>query len=115
MAAINPTTREGPAKTFIVEWVLGAGDTGVPIDYPGAADRTVQIIGNFGGATVEMQGTLEQTPVTWLPVTDAQGNAISKTEASLEAITELVRWIRPIVTGGTGTAVTILLLMRTTI
>lgn len=115
MAAIDPITREGPAKTFIVEWTLGDGDTGAPIDYPGAADRTVQIFGNFGGATVAMQGTLEAVPLTWLPVTDAQGNAITKTEASLEAITELVRWIRPVVTGGSGTAVTILLLMRTTI
>lgn len=115
MAEIAATVAEGEARTFIVQWVLGAGDTGKPISYPGAADRTVQIFGTFGGATVAMQGTLELSPTTWLPVTDAQGNAISATSNTLEAITELVRWIRPSVAGGTGTAVTILLLMRTTI
>jgi hypothetical protein len=115
MASVDPVVTEGPASTFVVSWALGAGDVGVPVAFPGAADRTVQMIGTFGGATVAMQGTLEATPTTWLPVTDAQGNAISATANALEAITELVRWIRPIVTGGTGTAVTILLLMRTTI
>jgi hypothetical protein len=117
MADIAPTYIDGEGRTTIVQWDLGADDTGLPVRYAGAADRTVQVIGTFGGATVAIQGTLENatTGQTWLPVTDAQGNAISMTSAGLEAITELVRQIRPVVTGGTGTAVKVLMLLRVTL
>lgn len=114
MAIIDPEITDGEGRTVIVRWALGPGDTGRPVRYGGAADRTVQIIGTFGGATVSMEGTLEDTATTWMPLTDAQGNAISATANALEAITELVRQIRPVVTGGTGTNVTVLLLMRLT-
>jgi hypothetical protein len=36
-------------------------------------------------------------------VTDPQGNALSFTTAKIECISELVRYIRPRVTGGDGT------------
>lgn len=115
MATIAPTFIDGDAKTTIAQWVLGAGDDGQPIRWAGAADRTVQVIGSFGGATVTMQGTLEQVPTTWASLTDIQGNAIAMTAAGIETITELTRYIRPIVAGGTGTAVTVMLLMRVTV
>jgi hypothetical protein len=114
MATVDPTISEGDAHTIHVRWELGAGDDGSPVRYAGAADRTVQILGAFGGATVTLQGTLEETPTTWSSVTDAQGNAIAATSATLEAVTELVRFIRPLVTGGTGTAVSVLMMFRPT-
>lgn len=112
MAEIAPTFTDGEARTVLASWSLGAGDSGVPVRYAGAADRTVQIVGTFGGATVDIQGSLDGT--NWSSVTDAQGNAITATSATLEAVTELVRFIRPVVTGGTGTAVTVTILMRPT-
>jgi hypothetical protein len=116
MATIPVTVTEGEARTFIATWTnLSTGDVGEPIRYAGAADRTVQVFGDFGGATVTLEGTLEQVPTTWLPLNDAQGNPIEITEARLEAITELVRQVRPVVAGGTGTAVTVMMLMRQTI
>lgn len=83
-----------------------AGDTGAPTW--GCSNG----VGTFGGATVTLQGSLDGT--NWATLTDAQGNAISVTSAALEAVTELVRYIRPVVTGGSGTDVTVLLLMRVT-
>lgn len=112
MATVDPTFVDGEGRTTIATWVLGAGDDGYPVRYAGAADRTVQIVGTFGGATVTLQGSLDGT--NWATLTDAQGNAISVTSAALEAVTELVRYIRPVVTGGSGTDVTVLLLMRVT-
>ena len=114
MATIDPVVVEGDSRTFIATWNLSNGDTGAPIRYAGAVERTVQIIGTFGGATVSLEGTLELVPTTWLPVTDVQGSVISKTSAALETITELVRHIRPVVTGGSGSAITVLLMMRST-
>lgn len=115
MAVITPTVEERESRTYLVTWVLGPDDTGAPVKFVGAVERTVQIIGTFGGATVAMQGTVEDTPANWMPLTDVQGEAISVTAAALETITEVVRHTRPAVTGGTGTSVTVLLLLRHTI
>lgn len=82
---------------------------GAAIEMPGSADRTIQFTGTFGsGGTVILQGSNALAPVAstdadWFTLTDPQGNAISKTAASGEAVTELTRWIRPKVTAGDGT------------
>jgi hypothetical protein len=116
MPTIPVTITEGEARTFIATWPnMASGDVGEPIRYAGAADRTVQVIGEFGGATVRIEGTLEQVPTTWLPLNDAQGNPTEITQPRLEALTELVRQVRPAVVGGAGTDVTVMLLMRQTI
>jgi hypothetical protein len=114
MAEIAAVIVDGDARSYIVTWPgLAAGDTGSAVRYSGAADRTVQIFGTFGGATVALQGSLDGTH--WSPLTDAQGTAIAATADALEIVTELVRFVRPAVTGGSGVSVTVILLMRTTI
>lgn len=113
MAVITPTIRDTESRITLATWDMAAGDTAEAVRYAGSADRTVQIIGTFGGATVAIYGSLNGTD--WAPLTDAQGNAISMTSAGIEAITELVRFIRPVVTGGSGTAVTVMLLLRHTV
>ena len=115
MATIAPTVLEREGRTTLITWVLGTGDDGEPVRLTGAVERTVQIVGNFGGASVSLQGSREDVPSNWSPLTDVQGNAIVATSAKLETITELVRSTRPVVTGGTGTSVTVLLLCRTNI
>ena len=115
MATVAPTIVERESRTTLVTWVLGPGDDGEPVRYVGAVERTVQIFGTFGGATVALQGTIEDVPSTWMPLTDVQGNAISATSNTLETITEMVRHTRPKVTGGSASAITVLLLMRATI
>jgi hypothetical protein len=93
----------------VVVWSpMANGDTGQPFEMPGAADRTVHFSGTPGaGGTVIVQGSNHLAPgvadADWFPLTDPQGNAISKTAASTgEAILELTRWIRPKVTAGDG-------------
>lgn len=110
---ITPTLAEGDARTVIATWAaMATGDTGAAIRYAGAADRTVQIVGTFSGSTVTLQGSLDGD--NWAALTDAQGNAIAMAAAGLEAITELVRFVRPVVTGGSGAGLTVMLLMRNT-
>ena len=113
MATVFPTVREKPAQSYLATWDgMASGDVGDHIDYIGHADRTVQVVGTFGGATVAIQGSLNGTE--WATLNDAQGNPIEITAPKIEAITEMVLFIRPVVTGGSGTSVSVLLMMRKT-
>lgn len=96
----------------ILTWTpLAKGDTGQPFRMPGWADRSVQIQGDFDGATVLFEGSNDGT--NYFPLTDPQGNAISKTSESLEAVTEMTLWVRPRVSGSGGTtAITVILAVR---
>lgn len=116
MPDIAPTrlqTVDGAA--YLATWQLGQGDTGEPISYTTAADRTFQVTGTFGGATVVLEGSLEANPVNYATLTDPQGNGLSFSAAKIEAVTEVVTHIRPRVIGGDGTTnLTCTLLLRRT-
>lgn len=115
MANITPVVTRvedgGVFDVYLATWpAMGNADTGLPVAMSGSSDRSVQIEGTFGGATVVIQGSNNGTNYQLL--TDPQGNDISKTTADLEAITELTRYVRPVTSGGTGTSVTVSLLLR---
>lgn len=107
MATITPTqTPSEDVRLFSVKWTgfAASGDVGTAVALPAFPDRTVQILGTFAGSiAVELQGSLDGG-TTWSPLTDPQGNAISKTAAAIEAITELVPLVRPKATAGSGGA-----------
>jgi hypothetical protein len=88
------------------------GDDGQPIELANFADRSVQVFGVFGaGGNVRIEGSLDGT--NYAPLTDPQGNALDINTAKIEAIVELVRWIRPVVTAGDGsTALTVIMLLK---
>lgn len=97
----------------IDQWLaVGNGDDGAPAELVNFADRTVQVSGTFGaGGTVAIEGSLDG--VSYAPLTDPQGNALLFTNAKLETISEVVRFIRPRVTDGDGTtALDIFILFR---
>jgi hypothetical protein len=106
MAVVNYT--EIKEDTFgnnvrIVSWLnLAKGDTGQPYSMPGWQDRSIQIEGAFDSANATFKGSNDGT--TYYVLTDPQGNAISKTAAALEEITEMTRYVRPEVDGSGGSA-----------
>jgi hypothetical protein len=106
------TLKTHKEKTLLYTWVLENGDTGVPVEMPGFADRSVQVEGTFGsGGNLRIQGSNNGTK--YLPLTDPQGNDLNITTAKIEQVTEVVRWIRPNVTAGDGTtSLTVILLVR---
>lgn len=115
MATVTPTITHaidgGVEDVYIVQWTpMGNADTGVAVRMAGGSDRSVQIEGTFGAATVVIQGSNDGT--NYQPLTDPQGNAISKTTASIEAISELTRYVRATTSGGSGTALTVTLLIK---
>jgi hypothetical protein len=114
-AVISRIDKHKDRDVWMVSWgpLTSANADGSAVEMPGAADRSVQLQGTFGPATVTLQGCNEATPVNWHALTDPQGNDIAKTASDLEAVSEVTRWVRPLATAGDGTtSVTVTLLMR---
>lgn len=88
------------------------GEDGQPIELANFADRSVQIVGVFGtGGVLRIEGSIDGT--NYAPLTDPQGNNLDITTAKIEAIIEVVRYIRPRVTAGDGTtSLTVSMLMK---
>ncbi len=98
----------------LVKWILGAGESGDNFVLPGYADRSVQVFGTFGGASVVFEGTNEDgVPTSYPTLSDPQGNGITMAAAGLKAVLEMTRVVRPRVVGGDGTtALTIILFAK---
>lgn len=104
-------TRVKPfADAWAASWTLATGDQGAPCEMVMASEKSVQVTGTFNTSTVVLQGSNDGT--NWVTLTDPQGNALSFTSAALEAIEEHTRYVRPSVSGGTATALTVTLFMR---
>lgn len=111
---VQKTVPESLHHTCVVAtWpALQNGDDGSPIELANFADRSVQVVGTFGvGGNVRIEGSINGTD--YAPLTDPQGNNLDITSAKIEAISEVVRWIRPRVTSGDGTtSLTVTMLLK---
>lgn len=85
---------------------------GSPFEFPDWADNTVHVFGTFGvGGTVLVEGSNDGT--NWATLTDSNGTTLSLTVASVKAINERPRYLRPRVSAGDGTtSITAILLAR---
>jgi hypothetical protein len=81
---------------------------------PGWSDRSVHVFGTFGGATVTIQGSNELVPTNWVTLA-AAGDAtedMTYTANDIKQLLEVSRWVRPLLSGGAGSSVTVLMLAR---
>lgn len=111
--ATRSITRTDVQNGSVLVWTgLLNGDDGTPLEVYDHADMSVAFTGTFGtGGTIKFEGSNDGT--NYFEITDPQGNAISKTAASLEQGTEIVRYYRPRVSAGDGTtSLTCTLYMR---
>lgn len=119
MATITPTrvVSDRQNATVVVQtWAgLANGDVGAPVELSHLRDRTVQVAGTFGVAgNVRIEGSLDG--ITYDVLSDPLGTALDFTSGRIDSITEVVRYVRPRVTGGDGTtALTVHLLMAGTV
>ncbi len=90
-APVKPTSK--PIKGFeVMEWTLKAGDVGDWVDVRSAIP-SVQMAGDFGvDAVCAIEGTNNQDH-------DPVGLHSSR-EPTIDALSPLVRYVRPVVTGG---------------
>ena len=113
MASVNPVVKRAPQGAQSVataKWVLANADTGVAVDLTDYADRSVQVDGIFGSATVVVEGSNDGT--TWFTLRDPQGLTLSFTANGLKQIMETTMYLRASSSGGTGTTVNVTLLAR---
>ena len=71
---------------------------------------SVQISGTFGGATVALEQSNNGT--TWFAAEDPVGAAISATANSIWEISLAAAYLRPTITGGTGSNVDVIIVFR---
>lgn len=110
----TPTYALKPGGTHLHVWTLTTADpTGDAIEFPGAADRTVQFVSSaWGSATAVLEGSLD-SGVTWFGLSDPQGTAISKTADGGEAVLENTLQVRAKLSAvGVGATVKAYLLSR---
>jgi hypothetical protein len=100
MATITPSRAQTQnTKAFVQQWVnMGNGDEGAPLGNSQYTDRSAQVVGFFGGASVVIEGTNNGT--NWATLTDLQGNPLSFTTEKIELVAEATLQIRPRVVGG---------------
>lgn len=105
MATVAPVTSypfETSLDVAVTTWsALLAGDDGEPVRLAVFSDRSVQIAGTFGGASVTIGGSNDG--ITYHALTDTGGGSLSVAAACLKQIVELPVWIKPRVFGGDGT------------
>ena len=98
---VQPTPNHPQGSIVRFTWVLAQGDTGGEITWLTYADRSVQVFGTFGGASVVIEGSNDGT--NWAVLTDPQGNDLSISSAKIEQILEVCLFLRPRISGGDGT------------
>lgn len=109
---ILPTNLNTGNQVVAFQWAnITNGNAGFGYQIPNYADKTVHIFGTFGaGGSVTLYGSNNKADLTlepgvdagntWVPLTDPQANAITKTATSIEAILENTLYICPRVTAG---------------
>jgi hypothetical protein len=111
--ALARTDLPAAIPSCLLSWAgLDSDDSGAPADMIDFPSMTVAVTGTFGsGGSVTLQGSLDGT--NYFALTDAQGNAITKTAAGIEEVVEAPRYVRPSVTAGDGTtSLTVTILCR---
>jgi len=113
--AVIPFTRSEPSdsKAKIVQWLaIANSDTADPFK-PVELDTaiaSVQISGTFGGATLAFQQSNDGT--NWFPTKTHTGDTVSATAAGIFEISLSGLYVRPIISGGSGSSINVILVAR---
>lgn len=88
----------------LCEWeTLASGDDGAWIPVWEFRDRTVQLTGNFSGASVVWEGSLDTAESkTAFTLRDSLNNSLSISGANMSVVLENTLYLRPRVIGGNG-------------
>ena len=105
MPTVAPVTTfpfETSRDVAVTTWApMLADDDGEPVRLAVYSDRSIQVAGTFGGASITIGGSNDGE--TYHALADAQGNALTLTAGALKAIIELPIYLKPRVFGGDGT------------
>jgi hypothetical protein len=110
MASISSATTWGEGRTDTWTPLTETNTDGIPVSAVGSGDRCFEATGTFGGATIVLQGSNDAS--NWYTLKDPGGTAISLTSTGLRQVLENPRYLRPLVSGGSGTSLTAILFTR---
>lgn len=117
MAVIDPVyvVRPGTIEyqgIVIVQWPnVVSGDTCAPIELCKYSDRSIQLSGTLGTATVSLDGSL--TGSVYETLLDHNGVPVSLDCNGVRQLSVLTRYAKPVVTGADGTtSVTITVMLK---
>jgi hypothetical protein len=103
MATVVPVTTfpfETSLDVAVTTWTpLASNDDGEPVRLAVYSDRSIQVAGTFGGASVTIGGSNDGVNYHALSSTDGE----PLTSAALKQIVELPIFIKPRIFGGDGT------------
>ncbi len=107
---------KGPGAFFKNVWEgVPRASEGAPLSVPSGAGRSIQVFGEFDGATIVVEGSLEVAPVHYSPLRDEQGYVISLSGEGMERIAGVVHHTRwRVLGGGAKTNLTIIIMSRST-
>lgn len=117
MAVINPTISsallgKGDGATVRLIWTpVTENDTCAPAYLPEYSDKSVQVFGTFGGASVAIQGS-NDGGTTYAVLHDPSGTAIAVVVAGFKAVLENTEYFKPVATGGVAQSLSIAMLVR---
>lgn len=115
---VNNKVGDSGYSVSLYTWtsLISGSLTGAPVEMPEWSDNCAQVVANTtGGATCVIEGSNDGT--NYGTLNDGQGNALSFTATGApKQIVERPRYIRPKISGGSGTEdwTIILLLHRST-
>jgi len=104
---------QGPRRSSVfTTWVLANGESGQILNAVGFNDKSVHVYGTFGGATVTMKGGNVNDATKFVTLKDKAGTDLALTAAGVNSLRDNVGFLQPVISGGSGSAITIVLLME---
>jgi hypothetical protein len=105
-------TQTQTQKAFVAHWDnVSSGDECEKLQFSQYTDKSVQVAGTFGGASLSFEGSNDG--INWAVLTDPQGNPLTFVSGKIEMVTEASNYARPSISGGDGsTSLTVLVLLK---
>lgn len=101
VAPVTTFPFETSSDVAVTTWGgLSFDDDGEPVRLALYSDRSIQVTGEFGGASVTIGGSNDG--ITYHALTATDGSPLTLTSGALKQIVELPVWVKPRVFGGTG-------------
>jgi hypothetical protein len=112
MATVSPITSvvDGIPRVTWADIVTGDTITSLPVPGRKLTPASVQIGGTFGGATVKLQVSNDNT--TFYDLKDTSGTTVSATSGAIFELSSSAAYFKPSLTSGSANAVDITLILR---
>lgn len=84
---------------MMMQWDLTEDGDGRSLASGMFSDKTVQVVGSFGGGTVTIEGSMNGDD--WVTLNDPQGDSLTFTTEGMAVIAENPQFVRPSLDGST--------------